>query len=45
MPSRLITGLHDVGIAREAEPLGAMTALERPLSPQELLRFVAFSMG
>ena len=45
IPSLLITGAHDAEIAREAETLGAMTVLEKPLSSQELLRFVAFSVG
>ena len=43
--SLLITGAHDAEIARAAETLGAMTVLEKPLSSQELLRFVAFSVG
>jgi FixJ family two-component response regulator len=45
IPSLLITGAHDVEIARAAESLGAMRVLEKPLSSQELLRFVAFSVG
>jgi FixJ family two-component response regulator len=45
IPSLLITGAHDAEIAREAETLGAMTVLEKPLSSQELLRFVSFSVG
>jgi FixJ family two-component response regulator len=45
IPSVLITGAHDAGIAREAETLGAMTVLVKPLSSQELLRFVSFSVG
>jgi FixJ family two-component response regulator len=45
IPSLLITGAHDAEIAREAETLGAMTVLEKPLSSQELLRFVEFSVG
>lgn len=45
IPSLLITGAHDAEIAREAQSLGAMTVLEKPLSSQELLRFVSFSVG
>ena len=45
IPSLLITGAHDAEVAREAETLGAMTVLEKPLSSQELLRFVSFSVG
>ncbi len=45
IPSLLITGAHDAEIAREAATLGAMTVLEKPLSSQELLRFVSFSVG
>jgi FixJ family two-component response regulator len=45
IPSLLITGSHDAEVAREAETLGAMTVLEKPLSSQELLRFVSFSVG
>ncbi|MGA3401868.1 MAG: response regulator [Acetobacteraceae bacterium] len=45
IPSLLITGAHDAEIVREAETLGAMRVLEKPLSSQELLRFVSFSVG
>ncbi|HTW69923.1 MAG TPA: response regulator [Acetobacteraceae bacterium] len=45
IPSLLITGAVDTEVARAAENLGAMTVLEKPLSPQELLRFVRFSVG
>lgn len=45
IPSLLITGAPDAEVARAAETLGAMTVLEKPLSPQELLRFVQFSVG
>lgn len=45
IPSLLITGAHDAEIAREAATLGAMTVLEKPLAPQELLQFVSFSVG
>jgi FixJ family two-component response regulator len=45
IPSLLITGAPDTDIARAAENLGAMTVLEKPLSPQELLRFVQFCVG
>jgi FixJ family two-component response regulator len=45
IPSLLITGVLDTDVARAAESLGAMTVLEKPLSPQELLRFVQFSVG
>lgn len=45
IPSLLITGAPDAEVARAAETLGAMTVLEKPLSPQELLRFVEFSVG
>lgn len=45
IPSLLITGAPDPEVARAAESLGAMTVLEKPLSPHELLRFVEFSVG
>jgi FixJ family two-component response regulator len=45
IPSLLITGAPDADVARAAESLGAMTVLEKPLSPQALLRFVQFSVG
>lgn len=45
IPSLLITGAADPEIARAAAAHGAMTVLEKPLSPQELLRFVQFSVG
>ena len=45
IPSLLITGAPDPEIARAAATLGAMTVLEKPLSSQELLRFVEFSVG
>lgn len=43
--SLLITGAPDPEVARAAATLGAMTVLEKPLSPHELLRFVEFSVG
>lgn len=45
IPSLLITGASDPEVARAAETLGAMTVLQKPLVPQELLRFVEFSVG
>lgn len=45
IPSLLITGAHDAEITRAAATLGAMTVLQKPLSSQELLRFVTFSVG
>jgi FixJ family two-component response regulator len=45
IPALLITGAHDPEITHAAETLGAMTVLEKPLPTQELLRFVAFSVG
>jgi FixJ family two-component response regulator len=45
IPALLITGAPDPEISRSAEELGAMTVLEKPMSSQELLRFVEFSLG
>lgn len=45
IPSMLITGVPDPEVARAAETIGAMTVLEKPMAPQELLRFVEFSVG
>lgn len=45
IPALLITGAPDAEVARAAATMGAMTVLEKPLSPQELLRFVSFSVG
>jgi FixJ family two-component response regulator len=45
IPSLLITGVPDPEVSRAAQTIGAMTVLEKPLSPQELLRFVSFSVG
>jgi FixJ family two-component response regulator len=45
IPTLLITGAHDTDVARQAESLGAMTVLEKPLPCEALLRFVAFSAG
>ena len=45
IPSLLITGVPDPDVARAAETIGAMTVLQKPLSPQALLRFVSFSVG
>ena len=45
IPTLLITGAHDADVARQAERLGAMTVMEKPLSSGALLRFVAFSAG
>ncbi len=44
VPSLLITGAHDPAITREAAHLGAMTVMQKPVSPQKLLDFVSFSV-
>jgi two-component system response regulator FixJ len=45
IPALLITGAHDPEVAREADRLGAMTVMQKPVAPQKLLQFVAFSAG
>ncbi len=45
IPSFPITGAQDAAIARAADKPGAMTVLEKPLSAQELRRFVSFPGG
>jgi FixJ family two-component response regulator len=45
IPSLLITGVHDPVVDAAASRIGAMTVLEKPMSPQELLRFVQFTVG
>lgn len=45
IPSLLITGIHDPGVDEAASRIGAMTVLEKPMSPKELLRFVQFTVG
>jgi two-component system response regulator FixJ len=45
IPALLITGARDAEIERRAIGLGAMTVLEKPMSHQELLRFVSVSVG
>ena len=45
IPSLLITGVHDPEIEAAAGTVGAMTVLEKPMSPQKLLRFVQFTLG
>ena len=45
IPALLITGMHDPEVAAAASTVGAMTVLEKPMSSQELLRFVAFTVG
>jgi two-component system, LuxR family, response regulator FixJ len=45
IPALLITGSHDAAIAREADRLGAMTVMQKPVPSHELLQFVAFSAG
>jgi len=45
IPSLLITGMHDPQVDAAASRVGAMTVLEKPMSPQELLRFVQFTVG
>ena len=44
-PALLITGAHDVGVARQALDLGVMRVLEKPMETGELLRFVSFTAG
>ncbi len=45
IPALLITGAHDPEIESAASSIGAMTVLEKPMSPQKLLRFVEFTLG
>ena len=45
IPALLITGVHDAEIERQAISLGVMTVLEKPMSHQELLRFISVSVG
>jgi len=45
IPALVITGARDAAIDREADQLGAMTVMQKPVSPHELLQFVAFSVG
>jgi FixJ family two-component response regulator len=45
IPALLITGAQDTHIAREASNIGAMTVMQKPVSSQKLLQFIAFSMG
>lgn len=45
VPSVLITGANDRAIAREAQRLGAMHVLEKPITYQTLLRLIALSTG
>ncbi len=45
IPALLITGAHDPEVARTASMIGAMTVLEKPMSPQELLRYIQFTVG
>ena len=45
IPTLLITGQSDAGVRERAVDLGVMTVLEKPMSSQELLSFVAFSLG
>ncbi len=45
IPTLLITGSQDAAITREADRLGAMTVMQKPVPTQQLLQFVAFSAG
>jgi FixJ family two-component response regulator len=45
IPALLITGVEDADIAREADNLGAMTVMQKPVSSHTLLQFIAFSTG
>ncbi len=45
IPTLLITGVHDAEIERRAIGLGIMTVLEKPMSHQELMRFISVSVG
>jgi two-component system response regulator FixJ len=45
IPALLITGAHDASLEREANQLGAMTVMQKPVEPHKLLQFVAFSVG
>src|SRR5579872_903620 len=41
IPALLITGSQDAEIAREADRLGAMTVMQKPVPSHDLLQFVA----
>lgn len=45
IPALLITGAQDAAVAREADRLGAMTVMQKPVPSHDLLQFVAFSAG
>jgi two-component system response regulator FixJ len=45
IPALLITGVEDADIVRRADNLGAMTVMQKPVSSQALLQFIAFSTG
>jgi two-component system, LuxR family, response regulator FixJ len=45
IPALLITGANSAQLEREADQLGAMTVMQKPVPPHELLQFVAFSVG
>jgi CheY-like chemotaxis protein len=45
IPALLITGANNAELEREAGQLGAMTVMQKPVSPLAVLQFVAFSVG
>jgi FixJ family two-component response regulator len=44
IPSLLITGLPDAGIADEARELGVLEVLTKPIDWEKLLKLVAFAV-
>jgi hypothetical protein len=45
IPALLITGANNAELEREAGQPGAMTVMQKPVSPLAVPQFVAFSVG
>ncbi|MDR3529648.1 MAG: response regulator [Rhodopila sp.] len=44
IPTVLITGSHEASVRAQAAASGIMTVMQKPISAQQLVRFVAFSV-
>jgi two-component system, LuxR family, response regulator FixJ len=45
VPTLLLTGMQDADLVRQSSRLGVITVLEKPVAPERLLQFIAYTAG
>jgi FixJ family two-component response regulator len=45
VPTLLLTGMQDADLVRKSSRLGVITVLEKPVAPERLLQFIAYTAG